>query len=68
MAPDPSQEGGDQDEKVIDVRLVNYMFVPDTCIEVFDHVRIKQIACGRYHTLFLTQEGEVYACGQHKHG
>lgn len=44
------------------------MYVPDAHIEFFDHIKIKQISCGRYHTLFLTQEGEVYACGQHSLG
>lgn len=46
-----------------DVRIVQHMFVPDTYIKYFDHIKIKQVACGRYHTLFLTQDGEVYACG-----
>lgn len=51
-----------------DVRLLQHMFVPDTRIKMFDHIKVKAVSCGRYHTLFLTQEGEVYACGQNTLG
>ena len=44
------------------------MHVPDTRIKMFDHIKIKKVCCGRYHTLFLSQEGEVYACGQNTLG
>ena len=39
------------------------MFIPDTRLTMFDHVKLSQISCGRYHTLFLTADGEVYSCG-----
>ena len=44
------------------------MFMPDTRITLFDHVKISQICCGRYHTLFLTVDGELYACGLNSFG
>lgn len=44
------------------------MYIPSTRLTMFDFVKIKQISCGRYHTLFLTVEGHVYACGLNKDG
>jgi alpha-tubulin suppressor-like RCC1 family protein len=44
------------------------MYVPNTRLKMFDHIKIKSISCGRYHTLFLTQDGKLYACGQNKLG
>lgn len=29
---------------------------------------VKQVACGSQHTLFLTQDGELWGCGSNKHG
>jgi len=31
-------------------------------------VRVKEAHCGAYHTLLLTEEGRVYACGLNKEG
>lgn len=36
-------------------------------VELLSHVKIKQVACGDYHTLALTTEGEVYAWGGSLH-
>jgi alpha-tubulin suppressor-like RCC1 family protein len=55
-------------ETLTDVGLCQYMFIPDTRLTMFDHVKMLQIACGRYHTLFLTANGEVYACGLNSFG
>lgn len=60
---DPEADKENEPEYVTDVRLLQHMFVPDTRIKMFDHIKVKAVSCGRYHTLFLTQEGEVYACG-----
>lgn len=38
-------------------------FIPD-----LEKVNIVQAACGRHHTLFLTDSGVVYACGDNKSG
>ena len=65
---DKPGEADDEEEYVTDVRLLQHMYVPDTRIKMFDHIKIKKVACGRYHTLFLSQEGEVYACGQNTLG
>lgn len=67
-ADDSSESQKENTDPATDVRIVQHLYVPDTHIEYFDHIKIKQISCGRYHTLFLTQEGEVYACGQHTLG
>lgn len=37
-------------------------------IEFFEDMDIKQICGGEHHSIFLTQEGEVYACGKHDTG
>lgn len=39
-----------------------------TLIPDLDHVNVIQAACGRNHTLFLTDTGVVYACGDNKSG
>lgn len=39
-----------------------------TLIPDLQHVNIIQAACGRNHTLFLTDAGVVYACGDNKSG
>jgi len=39
-----------------------------TLIPDLEHVNIIQAACGRNHSLFLTDEGVVYACGDNKSG
>eukprot|EP01084_Bolivina_argentea_P035618 66048_1 len=35
---------------------------------VFTAIKLKQIKCGSGHTLFLTNSGRVYGCGQNKTG
>ncbi|XP_078690697.1 uncharacterized protein LOC144921490 isoform X2 [Branchiostoma floridae x Branchiostoma belcheri] len=39
-----------------------------TLLEMFVHRRVVQVACGDRHTLFLTQEGRVAACGNNANG
>jgi E3 ubiquitin-protein ligase HERC4 len=40
-----------------------------TSIAQFEGVEIKQIACGKYHTLFLTEiKREVFTCGANDEG
>lgn len=39
-----------------------------TLIPGLEHVNIIQAACGRNHSLFLTDTGTVYACGDNKNG
>ena len=34
----------------------------------FDGERIKQVACGKFHSLFLTDSGRVFAVGFNKYG
>ena len=29
---------------------------------------VRDISCGRYHSLFLTSEGRVYSCGNNEYG
>jgi len=42
--------------------------VTPTVIEALKNLDIVDAACGRSHTLFLTAEGVVYACGDNKMG
>jgi alpha-tubulin suppressor-like RCC1 family protein len=44
---------------VVDVQLDNMYF---------DGERLKQVACGKFHSLFLTQNGKVFATGYNKYG
>ncbi|KAK3789102.1 hypothetical protein RRG08_029851 [Elysia crispata] len=37
-------------------------------VDTFDDQNIVDAACGRRHTLFLTENGKVYACGDNKMG
>ncbi|KAK3611385.1 hypothetical protein CHS0354_036580 [Potamilus streckersoni] len=37
-------------------------------VESLSTVNIVDVACGRNHTLFLTDKGQVYACGDNKMG
>lgn len=39
-----------------------------TLIPDLEHVNVIQTACGRNHSLFLTDAGVVYACGDNKSG
>lgn len=39
-----------------------------TLIPGLEHVNVIQAACGRNHTLFLTDTGTVYGCGDNKSG
>lgn len=39
-----------------------------TLISDLQHVNVIQAACGRNHSLFLTDTGVVYACGDNKSG
>lgn len=39
-----------------------------TLIADLEHVNVIQAACGRNHSLFLTDNGVVYACGDNKSG
>lgn len=36
--------------------------------EVFDGIRLKSIKCGADHTIFLTQNGRMYGCGENIYG
>ena len=42
--------------------------VEPTLIRALNGVKIKQISCGSDHTVALTHEGRVYACGAGKYG
>ena len=33
-----------------------------------EKINIKQVECGGYNTIFLTDDGKVYSCGQNSHG
>jgi len=37
-------------------------------IEYFKNIKIKQISCGNFHSLFLTDDGFIYSCGKNDHG
>lgn len=39
-----------------------------TLIEHLKNVNIVQVACGEKHSLFLTEDNKVYACGSNEHG
>ncbi|CAH1254303.1 HERC6 [Branchiostoma lanceolatum] len=39
-----------------------------TLLQMFVHRKVVQVACGDRHTLFLTQEGRVAACGNNANG
>ncbi|XP_067622064.1 protein RCC2 homolog isoform X2 [Eurosta solidaginis] len=39
-----------------------------TIIPGLESVNVVQVACGRHHSLFLTETGTVYACGENKSG
>lgn len=43
-------------------------FEEPTVIPDLEHVNVIQAACGRNHSLFLTDNGVVYACGDNKSG
>lgn len=47
-----------------DIKLVE----KPTIIPVLDQLNVVQAAVGRHHTLFLTDTGTVYACGENKSG
>lgn len=44
------------------------IFEKPTLIEGLANVNVIQAACGRNHTLFLTDTGTVYACGDNRSG
>jgi alpha-tubulin suppressor-like RCC1 family protein len=37
-------------------------------IEALEHVRVTKVACGGYHTLILTSDNDLYACGANNQG
>jgi len=37
-------------------------------VTALDHTRVVDVAAGAWHTLFLTEEGDVYAAGWNQHG
>ena len=37
-------------------------------IKFFDNIKIIQISVGAYHSLFLSDDGEVWSCGSNRHG
>lgn len=39
-----------------------------TVVKGLEHLKIVTAACGKGHTLFLTDKGDVYACGENKMG
>ena len=39
-----------------------------TVVKGLEHLNIVSAACGKGHTLFLTDKGDVYACGENKMG
>ncbi|EAT33913.1 AAEL013820-PA [Aedes aegypti] len=43
-------------------------FEKPTPVNGLKDVKVVQAACGRNHTLFLTDNGVVYACGDNRHG
>ncbi|CAB3378357.1 Hypothetical predicted protein [Cloeon dipterum] len=42
--------------------------VPTKILGCLEHKRVVQVACGYYHTLVLTSQGEVYAFGRNDNG
>ncbi|KXJ70324.1 protein RCC2 [Aedes albopictus] len=44
------------------------IFEKPTPVNGLKNVNVVQAACGRNHTLFLTDEGIVYACGDNRNG
>lgn len=46
---------------------MNPIFEPRTC-HVFSNRGLKEVACGRHHTVFLLCDGSVYTCGSNSCG
>jgi len=44
------------------------LYEKPTLITALEKVNVVQAACGRHHSLFLTDTGTVYACGDNKSG
>ncbi|XP_007900723.2 probable E3 ubiquitin-protein ligase HERC3 isoform X1 [Callorhinchus milii] len=45
----------------------NIIVQPRTC-EFFSSKSVQEVACGRYHTAFVLQDGSVYTCGSNNWG
>uniref|UniRef100_A0A4W3I641 HECT and RLD domain containing E3 ubiquitin protein ligase 3 n=1 Tax=Callorhinchus milii TaxID=7868 RepID=A0A4W3I641_CALMI len=45
----------------------NIIVRPRTC-EFFSSKSVQEVACGRYHTAFVLQDGSVYTCGSNNWG
>jgi RCC1 and BTB domain-containing protein len=37
-------------------------------MEAIRGLKIKQICCGKFHTLVLTDQGDIWACGANNFG
>jgi alpha-tubulin suppressor-like RCC1 family protein len=48
-------------------RLQDRVMIP-TEIEVCRGTKVKQVCCGKFHTLILTESGEIWACGANNFG
>jgi alpha-tubulin suppressor-like RCC1 family protein len=61
-------ENSKGERKVWTPRLIETFKDTDTVIHNYDEIRITEISCGYYHSLFLTSTNRVYSCGYNYDG